>query len=248
MAKEKATSTALVTADQSPYSVVSRPDADQLLRGALIDGGVGMFQLTQLRLPSGGGMAWTVDTLEGPTAIAGKDMEVIIGGMRAGLKKWWRSAFGEGESGPPNCQSVDGMTGYGVNSLEDGLATQHDCITCPWNKFGSARKGGNGKDCSDFMVAMVFREGCSLPDVLNIPASSLKTWQSYIVKLTNAGKSPWAVVTRLAMETKSEGALKWSILTPQYVRDLSPEESARFAASREVLTSVIVKNFSNPAI
>jgi hypothetical protein len=256
MAKEKQeASTAIMTVDQSPYSVIARSDSKDLLSGALIDGGVGVFQLTQLRVPSGGGIAWTVDTLEGQRAIPGSEMEVIIGSMRGGLKKWWRANFGEGDTGQPDCQSVDGVIGLGENWLapEDAEmddngrpVTVHNCATCPMNKWGSDRKGGKGKDCSDFMVLFVFRPGCSLPDVLNIPPSSLKTIQSYVVKLTNAGKTPWSVVTRLALDPKSEGKLKWSLINPQFVRDLTEQEAARFNEARSVLPAVMAKAYASP--
>lgn len=237
--------TGLILAENSPYPVIRRDDGVKLLKGSLIDGGVGMFTLTQLRVPAGGGVAWTVDTLEGPTAIPGKDMNVIVGGMRAGLKKWWIAEFGDGESGPPDCISFDGMTGNGVNSLEPGAEPgAHDCASCPWNRFKSARNGGAGKDCSDYMIAMVFREGSSLPDVLNIPAGSLKAWQSYSVKLANAGKSIWHVVTRLALEPQKGGAVNWSKISPSFVRDLSPEEIERFDASREVLSHYLDSNLA----
>lgn len=246
--EEPAASTALARIEDSPFPVVARADATELLKGALIDGGVGVYNLTQLRVPSGGGVAWTVDTLEGPAAIAGKDMTVIVGGMRAGLKKWWRAGFGEGEGGPPDCSSLDGMTGVGVNSLEpEATPGSHDCVTCPWNRFKSDRKGGAGKDCADFTIALVFREGSSLPDALSIPAGSLKFWQAYMVKLVNAGKAPWTVVTRLTLTPQKAGNAPWSRIEPQFVRDLTPEEAARFRDSREILNGYIAKAFARPA-
>lgn len=198
------------------------------IKGALVDMNIGPFGLSQIRVPAGGALSWEIDALTGKQER--KELEVVIAAMRANLRKWYREPFGQGQAGPPNCSTEDGITGLGVNTLAGGEPARHECATCAWNQWGSSRRGGGSKakDCSEYILAAVIQTDALLPDLLSIPASSIKALQQYGLQLMKSGKAPWTVVTKLRLERETEGSLKWSVIAPEFVRDLSPDERAKF--------------------
>lgn len=220
-------SSALVAQGSSNFAIIDDPEAKAVMLGAFDQLGLSNFQLNRIRIPAGGMTAWEVETLEGTTVE--KELDVVILAMQGNQKSWWSAPIEEAGGGaPPSCSSTDGRTGFGVNVLDaDAAHGEHACADCAWNQFGSARNGGNGKDCSDFALLFFFTQGARLPSLLMVPATSIKKLQSYWIKLIDAGKRMEGCVTtlRLAKATSKSG-IQYSQLDLGWKADLDEAATA----------------------
>ena len=116
-----------------------------------------------IKTPSGEGLAFTVETLDGSapvTVLTG----IIVGRRR--VRSFYKTEYGAGEKGArPDCASEDCVTGEG---LPGGI-----CHSCPYNKFDSAEKG-RGKACRENLLLFIVPPDAILPTVLRVPPSSLR--------------------------------------------------------------------------
>jgi hypothetical protein len=208
------------------FAIIDSAGARETMLAAFDQLGITEDLLQRIKLPTGGMTAFMVDDLEGQKVE--QHLDVILVAVKGRQKAWWASELAEGGSGqPPSCVSTDGIHGFGNNTLNDETpATQHLCAECPWSKFGSARGGSAGKDCNDFSVLFFFREGSRIPTVMNVPATSLKGLQSYILQLIDNGKRFEGVVTRIGIkQATSKSGITYSQLDLSFVKDLDAESA-----------------------
>ncbi|MBO6127183.1 MAG: hypothetical protein J6P21_04255 [Clostridia bacterium] len=95
-----------------------------------------------------------------------------------------------GSNTPPNCMSLDGITGFGTPG--------GNCITCCNNKFGSGENGS--KACKNKHQIYLLKENEILPLILTLPTSSNKEFSRYIKRLLSKGKKSDTVVTKFALK------------------------------------------------
>ena len=115
---------------------------------------------------------------------------------------YYREAF-HGGNLPPECSSVDGITGLGNPG--------GDCARCPYNQFGS---DGNGKACKNRRVLYCLREGEVFPMILNLPVGSVKEFTNYVKRLLTKGRKLGQVVTRLGVKrATSKDGIAYSQVT-----------------------------------
>ena len=215
---------ALVKRGESNFAIVDDPEAKDVMLGAFDQLGLSNFQLNRLKIPAGGMTAWEVEALEG-TRVE-QNLDVVLLAMKGKQKSWWSQPIEEAGGGaPPSCSSQDARTGFGINTLEpDAQPGEHSCHECAWNQFGSARNGGNGKDCSDFAFLFFFTQGSRIPSLLMVPATSLKSLQSYVLKLIDAGKRMEGCVTRMSLKkAQSQAGITYSMLDLSWQADLDEE-------------------------
>jgi len=89
------------------------------------------------------------------------------------------------------------------------------CRTCPYNEWGSVGllgKEGRGKACGDIRRLLLWKEGIKIPQLLQVPTTSLRAWDSYCSSLDAAGLKHHMMITEVALEPKSVGQMSWSIL------------------------------------
>lgn len=217
---------AIVKREPTGFAIVDVPEAREVMIAAFDQLGITDRLLNRIKVPSGGMTAWEVEDLEG-THVE-QNLDVIIVGMKGRQKAWWPTSMEEGGGGsPPSCISTDGRFGIGVNSLDaDGAQGKHPCAECAWDKFGSSRSGGNGKDCKDFALLFFFRQGSRIPSLLQVPATSLKGLQNYVLRLIDGGKRFEGCVTRLGLKkAQSQGGITYSTLDLSWVSDLDAESA-----------------------
>lgn len=227
-------SKAVVKHGETGFSIVDDPQAQEVMVGAFDQLGLSDFQLSRIKIPSGGMTAWEVESLEGTTVE--KHLDVILVAMKGKQKTWWaRPLEDAGGGAPPSCTSTDGINGFGINVLAaDAEPGHHKCSECAWNQFGSARNGGKGKDCSDFALLYFFTKGSRLPSILSVPATSLKPLQGYILKLIDAGKRMETCVTRLSLKkVQSASGVGFSQLDLAWQADLSDEDKSAMSGLAE---------------
>jgi hypothetical protein len=219
--------TALAKRKETGFAIVDSPEAKNVMISAFEQLGISNFQLNRLKVPAGGVTAWEIESLEG-TRIE-QALDVIVLAIRGRQKAWWRASMEEGGGGtPPSCSSTDGTSGYGINSLDENAEEgKHLCAECAWNRFGSARGAGSGKDCKDHSLLFCFQQGSRIPSLLVVPATSLKALRGYVLMLIDADKRLETVVTRLGLKkAQSQAGITYSTLDPSFQTDLDAESAA----------------------
>lgn len=217
-------STALVPRSESAFAIVR---ADTSIAEQVRDVGLTQFQLTRLKMPSGGGTSWEVPTLGGVEAA--QEIEVVIAVVRSNIRQFYLVSFEESEGGaPPDCSSNDNETGFGVRDESGEEPSVQTCSDCPHAQWDSAKKGG-GQACSEKKAILFFTLDSMLPMLLMVPPTSLKPVRLFAQELMTFGREYFAVVTRMTLE-KVKGPPDYSVLQLAHVRDLSKEEIERMRA------------------
>lgn len=214
-------STALVpiTAEQFP-ALVHGSEAIQTIRTNLMGEEVTPNDLPKIKVPTGGGVAWTVATPDGDEDAVKRLDGIVIHVARR--RAYWASTETMGE--PPQCSSSDCNFGLGSPGGE--------CAKCPLNAFGSATKAdgseGRGKACKESRLVFLLREGRIIPEVVVIPPSSLKALRQYQL---NLGMPYWSVVTGLTLErTQNQDGISYAKVCFRKIGVLPPD------ASKQILT------------
>jgi hypothetical protein len=145
--------------------------------------------LEQIKVPSGGGIAWAIPGLDGEESV--KEVEGIIVGWRD-IRAYW-SVKMEDSSGntPPDCHSVDARMGIGKPGGH--------CQSCSFAQFGSGPKG-DGQACKLTRQLFLIRQDNFLPEIVNLPPSSLKAIRQYLLRLAAKGVPYYGVITKIALE------------------------------------------------
>jgi len=172
--------------------------------------GLKMEDLDRVKVPSGGGIAFEVPTLEGTDSI--KELEGVVVAFKD-IRVYWENQF-EGGGAPPDCSSEDCVTGTGNPGGQ--------CSMCPMAEFGSK---GNGQACQQKRVLLVLVEGRTLPISIIAPATSLKNIKKYFLRLASVGKRYSDVVTKFTLvKEKSGDGIEYSQIDASVARQLEPEE------------------------
>ena len=162
-------------------------DINEVLADNLGTEGLDASDLDRVKVPNGGGVHWTLETLEGEEAV--KELKGIIV-MTKMQRVYWAQEF-SGGGDPPDCYSADGLVGHGDPGGQ--------CAKCPWAQFGSAEKS-NAQACQARRLVFMLMENSALPVVVNVPPTSLKPLKKYLVKLGGQGIHAHHVVTSLTLE------------------------------------------------
>jgi hypothetical protein len=173
-------------------------DIKLAMRENIGDSVLGAFDFSRVKVPAGGGMAWTIINQETGEPDAAKEFEGIIVAWRD-QKAFWRSSLTSNNvsNTPPDCYSLDTVQGIG----DPGTL----CAQCKYNLFGSARgempetQRGRGKACKDTRMIFFMRSGSVLPELLIIPPSSLKSAKAYFIQLMSRSVPFWRAITRFRL-------------------------------------------------
>jgi len=201
----------------APFAILSAgPDQAAAITAAMKEnvGEVGLFDLTAIKFPSGGGTTWEVETLE--EALAEKKLEVVILAAQD-ARAYYEAGLDESGGGtPPDCSSPDGITGHGTPG--------GSCDACPFSQWGSG-DDGRGKRCAQRKQALVLTKHSNLPYLLSVPPTSLKPLRQYMLALTGQGLPYYGVVTELSLvKAVSGGGVEYAQLVCKFLRPLTPEE------------------------
>lgn len=237
MSKEVSTTGA---GESQALSIVSDPRAVDRVR-ELVASGIGAFDFKRVRVPAGGATTWEIQTARGDEST--RELDCVVLAVQGGLRTWWRTSFDESGGGsPPDCQSVDGMTGRGINSLDPNATPGvHDCGRCPWNVWGSARgkAASNAKDCRESAMLYILRPGGRLPMFVNVPPTSLKALRSWRMDLIDGGCDYTDVVARLSLaRVQSERGIPYAAIQFGFARNTTPEERVALAQMAQVVEQV----------
>lgn len=218
-------STSLAIVDKTKYMVLDNgaaTDVSELLEANMGGGDFGPRNLTQVKVPAGGGMTWAVPHPDGE-----QDFRELTGVIlfAQNTRAYYSSGVGEGPAGPPDCASDDGITGVGTPG--------GTCATCPLAQFGSAVRNGQpaaGQACGSKKLLYLLLPDRILPVVVSAPATSLKAIQAYMGGLLQVGQPIYSVETTLTLKREERGGNKFSVIVANKSGNLSPEDAATMKA------------------
>ena len=184
--------------------------------------------LDRITVPLGGGLNWTVPTLEGEDTA--KTLDGIIVHWTA-PKAYWATGMEVGGNTPPDCSSHDGDVGYGQPG--------GDCFTCPLNQWASA-EGGGGKACKEKRMLFLLRASDLLPIVIQAPSTSIQPIKKYLLRLASQGLPYWSVMTSLSLEKGSNGAgIAFSRIAPKSAGPVPEEQRGILAEYVQAIKPII---------
>src|SRR5579875_3875470 len=192
----------------------------------------------RVRIPAGGGLTFEVPGEDEDEPESVKEIIGVIVDHHA-ARSYWRESF-SGQGRPPDCSSVDGITGTAIE--ESGLewaGSTNACDRCPMNQWGSDERG-RGKACKELHRIYILRDGEPFPMLLTIPPTSLKNLSAYIAKRILAqGLRSYQVVTRISLRrAQNAGGIAYSQAVFSAVGRLSAEASERMAAYARAIQQV----------
>lgn len=154
----------------------------------------------QIKIPSGGGLAYEVQGEEDGDAEYMKKIDaVIIFTHRA--NGFWPEAFGSGDdqNKAPVCSSMDGKTGLYTETGE-----VRSCESCPLNQFGSGtdQKGNQarGKACKNMRRLYLMMSGDPNLYLLTVPPTSIKEVNRQLAKIIAGGTPYTGLIVSLTLE------------------------------------------------
>jgi len=189
--------------------------------------GLTPFDLDRIKIPSGGGIAWTLPTRNGE--VPAKSFEGVIIFHKLGRAYWQEGMEESGGGSPPDCTSDDGQIGIGTPGGQ--------CAKCPLAQFGSDPKGGRRQACKQMKQLFIMRDESLLPVVLTLPPTSLAAAKEFMLRrLAAYGRPFWSVLTRFSLEKdKNKAGIEYAKVNLEVVCDLSPEQSEFFKALKQQL-------------
>lgn len=194
--------------------------------------GIDPSMLDKVKVPSGGSLVWEVPGLDGESEPT-KDLVGVIVGQR-NIRSYFASEYSGGNE-PPDCSSEDGVTGEPSSDSAEGYGGQ--CATCPKAQWGSAENGGQA--CSQRKLLLLLQPDAMLPLVVNVPPSSLKEVNKYLLRLTSKKVPFFNVVTSLKLaKVKSGGGIEYAQIAPGFVRVLDEEEGQSAKSMFQSLNAV----------
>lgn len=203
----------------SPFVIFKTPIADirEAMNVNVGDAGLNAGDLERIKIPAGGGTAWTIQGLDGEEIL--KELSGIVIAWRD-TRAYWSVPMEESDGNmPPDCYSLDARTGTG----EPG----GNCHKCPNAEFGSGSKG-EGQACKLVRQLFLIREDNLLPEIVNLPPSSLKPARQYFLRLASKAVPCYSVITRLALEkTKNAQGIVYAKAALTSGGRLTPEQTQR---------------------
>lgn len=194
--------------------IANGQEAVEVFRENMAGQGVGMFDLTVIKVPSQGMTVWEVPTINGSTNP--KFIEGIVLGIQR-RRAYWSDPNPSGM--PPDCGSSDMETGVGTPGGE--------CAKCPFAQFGSARDGSGkerrGQACRENKMVAILLPGDNMPSIIKVPPSSLKAMIQFQTRMPVRFSG---AVCRFGLKKESSAdGIPYSEIVPEFVAALPPEDA-----------------------
>lgn len=219
---------------------INQGELMEIIEENLAGQSVGEFDLDRIKIPSGGGMAWEVPTLEG-TEPKKEVYGVVVYWKEA--RAFWPTKF-EGGNEPPACSAPDGQ--FAPQSGEPGVAVpvneqgQYICAQCPNAQFGTADGGeAPGQACKQTRQLFLLTPESLIPLVVSLPPTSVNPAKKFMLRLAGHGVKYSAIVTKIALEKdKNQGGIEYAKASFSMVEKLEEEAAERVAELAKVLRPI----------
>lgn len=193
-----------------------------------LGGGISEFDLTRIKIPAGGATTFILPTLEGEVETKTVDAVIVF---KRDVRTYWAKPLGQGEKAPPDCVSSDALVGIGNPGGQ--------CLACPLSRFGS-QEGKAGQACRQGIQAFLLRGDSQIPEVFQIPPTSIKAARGYFLKLTGQGIPYYAVISRITLErAKNPQGIDYSEARFAFIRKLTAEETKGSVAFNRLMASLV---------
>lgn len=171
-------------------------------------------EFERIKIPAGGGTMFEFPSSNPDESDMVKDFSAVIL-YHHPMYVFYSSKF-NGSNNPPDCLSIDGITGVGIPGGK--------CVNCPKNKFGSGENGS--KACKNKHQIYLLRENEMFPLILSLPTSSNKEFSKYIKRLLSKGKKSDKVVTKFSLKkVVNKTGISYSQVQFSVARELTNDET-----------------------
>ena len=180
-------------------------------------GTVSEFDLPRIKVVTGAAL-WLIPSLEGDET-SPRIEGVIVFARDA------RVYYASKDAGnvPPDCSSIDGITGVARPEIHAGGA----CAQCPLAKWESALDG-SGQACKQVKQLFFLRGDSMFPEVVSLPPTSVKAARQFLVKLTTQGIPYYGALVAIELEKVQNAAGKpYGRAAMKFLRRLTPDEQQR---------------------
>lgn len=169
----------------------------------------------QIKVPSGGGLAFEVQGEDEGDAEPMKEIDGVILFTHR-LSAYWPGSFGSAsnpEDKIPTCSSMDGKTG--IVQAGDRSGEIITCETCPYNQYGTGvdEKGNpsRGKACKNMRRIYLMMDGDPNFYLLSVPPTSIKDVNKQLAKILASGVPYTGMIVTLSLEkTKNNNGVAYS--------------------------------------
>lgn len=187
------------------------------LQELLLDNLGGMApKLQRISWPTGGNLAFKLQTDEGPKMVPNLTGLVV---HHVPNRLFWEQSFDESGGGQrPDCSSADGMIGHGKpfdaktglihpKFRNDKSADTFSCRQCPLSQFHDEER----PRCRELHPLFMILKSDSpdeinlLPVIVSIPPSSLEVWSAFSGMLLNRGFSYRRAIVEVGLEEATGG-------------------------------------------
>ncbi len=224
------------------YAALAIPQTEllEVIQENLAGQQIGEFDLDRIKIPSGGGLAWEVPTLEGSEPK--KEVYGVIVHWKE-ARAFWPTKY-EGGNEPPACAAPDGQfappigePGHDVPTNEQGF---YICAQCPNSSFGSAGKGTEpGQACKQTRVLFLLTPESLIPLVVSLPPTSVAAAKKFMLRLAGHGVKYSSIVTKIALEKdKNQGGIEYAKAAFSMAEKLDEESALRVGELAKVLRPI----------
>lgn len=194
---------------------------------------------SQVKIPSGGGIAFEVPGEDPESPDIKKDITGIIV-WHHGANAYWANK-GDTTDAAPDCSSIDGKTGIRnadyANAFGEGLSCS--CATCPLNQFGSG-EGGKGKACKNMKRLYILTDESLFPYCLTLPPTSLGAFTDYVTMNLSRGRKVCDVITQITLaKRENKTGQSYSVAVFKALGELSEENRQASRNYRETIKAFV---------
>ena len=156
---------------------------------------------------------------------------------RRPVRAYWKKEYGAGAAGPPDCYSLDNVTGTGTPG--------GDCATCPLAQFGSAPKRagstGRGQACQQRTELYLMVPWSAMPVVLSAPPTAYQVLRKYATSLVQGMGAPYhEVITRLQIEAAANSdGVAYPTIKATPIFSINGAEAGDVSAYRQLFADYI---------
>lgn len=215
--------------------VILNPAALQEIRQVSQDnmGPRGMTEgdLDRIKVPSGGALSLIAQGIDGEEHLRETSFICLAWYDR---RAYYKTAYDQRgkQKAPPDCTSRDGFIGIGDPGGK--------CTECPLAGWGSDPKGGRGQACKQIRQLLILRAGQSVPELINVPATSLKNARNYFQRLFSRRISYWNIETTVRLErVENADGMPYSRMLFSAGRQLNPAERSSLAPFQEEMMNIL---------
>jgi hypothetical protein len=216
------------------YAILNPADAAEvreITRANLGPRGLREGELDRIKVPTGGAQSFVAQGIDGEEML--RQLECICLSW-FDRRMFYRVPYEQRgkQRTPPDCSSRDGFIGIG----DPGGS----CPECPMADWGTDPKGGRGQWCKELRQMLILRSGHILPEIINVPPTSLKNARQYFQRLSSRRIPYWGLVIVLRLErVDNADGVPYARMTFSSGAYLSPAERAALAPFQAEMNQVL---------